>query len=286
MTEEFAHRTDRRGIHRYVWSRIKFLRNKTIQAPFGIDNPDQCWLGQDYWHNHPVQDFDYKFNSWGCRGVDYEQFLKEKTDQKVNICIGDSYTLNLGGPQEHSWPHLLEQRSGIPSINLANDGMSSYYFQELIKKTKDLVNANNVFILYNVLDESETFAPSDDLREDDLSFTRKLKFLKEQCWVNDAYWQFIPPSCFSKKHQQILYQYFPTAHDFVKNTRIHLQNVSLDLLLLCHPLRQKYNQLAGAEWISYDEFCTLYLRQVNVLEFFITDGSNNAIYDFFENTID
>jgi hypothetical protein len=280
MTDDFAHRSDRRGIHRAVWNRIKFLRNKTFQAPFGVDDPDKCWLGRDYWHNHPVQDFDYKFNSWGCRGVDYEQFLKEKTDQKVNICIGDSHTLNLGGPQEHSWPHLLELKSGIPSINLANDGMSSYYFRELINKTKDLVNTNHVFILYNVLDEAGMVLSADDPSEDESTFSQKLKFLKEHCWVPDAYWQFNPPSVFSKKNQQILYQHLPTAHDFVKNARIDLRNVNLELLLMCHPVRQKYNQLSGTDWLSYDEFCKLYLQQVNVLELFRKSIDKKLIQEF------
>ncbi len=267
MTDTIAHK-ERRGINNTIWQRIKYLRNNTFQSPFGVDDPEQCWLGRDYWYNHPIQDFDYKFNSWGCRGQDYEQFLKERTDQKVNLCVGDSYTLNMGGPQEHSWPHLLEQKSGIPSINLGNDGISSYYFQELIKKTKDLVNANNVFILYNVLDESGNIPTAYDPNEDDLTFSKKLKFLKEHCWVPDAYWQFNPPSVFSKKNQQILYQHMPNAHDFLKNTKFDLQSVDIELLLICHRMRQKYNELAGPSWMSYDKLCMLYCQRVNVLELF------------------
>jgi hypothetical protein len=116
--------------------------------------------------------------------------------------------------------------------------------------------------------------------EDDLSFTRKLKFLKEHCWVHDAYWQFIPPSLFSNKQKQILYQYFPTAHDFLKNTRLNLQEVKIDLLLMCHPLRGKYNQLAGPDWMSYDEFCMLCLRQANVLDFFSKPVDKRLVQTF------
>jgi hypothetical protein len=124
MTNIIAHDTGRWDIPNNMMRKLRQFRKKTFQAPFGVDDPAQCWLGRDYWNHHPIQNFDYRFNGWACRDPrDYDQYLKENTDQKVNLCIGDSFTVNIGGPQEHSWPHLLEQLTGIPSINLAFDGI-------------------------------------------------------------------------------------------------------------------------------------------------------------------
>jgi hypothetical protein len=95
-----------------------------------------------------------------------------------------------------------------------------------------------------------------------------MMFLKNHCWVPGAYWQFIPPSCFSQQKRQKLYQHFPEAHDFMKTAKFNLRDVNLDFLLVLSPLRQKYIQLAGPDWMTYDEFCMRYLRKENVLDFF------------------
>lgn len=271
MTDTIAHNTGRWNLPDGMMQRLKKFRKKTFQAPFASDNPDTCWLGKEYWHKHPVNEFDYQFNRWACRdNREYDQYLKENTDQKVNLCIGDSFTINVAGPQEHSWPALLEQRSGIPSLNLAHDTMSSYYFQDSINKIKSLVNVNSIFVLYNTLDDSN-LSPADigDHYDSDITvFEQKLTFLKSHCWIPNAHWQFIPPSCFTTQKRQKLYEHFPGAHDFLKNITLNLNDVDINLLLASSALRQKYRELSSTKWPDFEIFCQLVLQQQNIMQIF------------------
>lgn len=283
MTNEIAHKTSRWGLPDVMMRQLRKFRKRTVQAPFAADSPDTCWLGKEYWHNHPVSNFDYQFNGWACRDHrDYDQYLKENTDQKVNLCIGDSFTINVGGPIEHSWPALLEQLTGIPSINLAYNSMSSYYFQDSINKIKSLVNVDNIFVLYNSLDDSVPAGADigDHYDSDIRMFEQKLTFLKKHCWIHGAYWQFIPPSCFSAQKRQKLYEHFPAAHDFIKNVKFNLHNVDIVLLMSVPMLKQKYQQYAGPAWPAYEKFCQLALRHQDVSRLFSNSVDAGLVQEF------
>jgi len=90
-----------------------FKRSKNYIGKYrGIDHPDHC-IDIEWFTNYPIQDFDYKYNSRGFRGPEYDQYI----GKPVNICLGDSFTINLGGPIEHSWPSLLQEKFDIPCLN-------------------------------------------------------------------------------------------------------------------------------------------------------------------------
>lgn len=279
MTEAFVSNSNRWDIPGVILKKTRQVRNKTFQAPFGMDDPEKCELGKEYWHTHPVQNFDYKFNGWGCRDHDYDQYLKENSNQLVNLCIGDSYTMNIGGPQEHSWPQLLEDRLGVPSVNIANDGMSSYYFRDAIDKIKSIVNVDQVFVLYNALDDSGATVDGDPTTDVSM-FEQKLEFLKQHCWVHNAHWQFIPPSSFSPHLRKSLYYHFPTAHEYIKNVKLDLNSVDFNLLMTISSLREKYYELKGPSWPDYENLCKLLLQRVNVMSLVNSTLDTNLLRDF------
>jgi hypothetical protein len=252
-----------------------------VQAPFGIDNPDICSLGSTYWHNYPVQNFDYSFNNWGFRDCDFDQYRKENTNQKVNVCIGDSFTLNIGGPQEHSWPALLGKYFDEPTLNVSIDGMSSYHYQGAVDKCKESVNVNRIFVLYNLFDEAQLNA---NISQKVLTLAenvdQKLTFLKKHCWIHDAYWQFIPPWAFDEPELKYLYQHLPDAHDYLKNTAVKYQDVDLNVLLSIEHLQQKYIEFAGPDWIAYERFCELCLTGFDVFQFFDSEFDKKLVQEF------
>lgn len=112
---------------------------------YGMDCPKLCVYGRDWWHLYPVQDFDYKFNSWGFR----EQELSTLKNQPVILCVGDSMLVNLGGPIHYSWPSLLQNKFDIPVINLGtpavgNDGIRNIYEQAI-----DYFDVRATFVMYS-----------------------------------------------------------------------------------------------------------------------------------------
>lgn len=84
----------------------------------GIDSVDQCrdpqWFQQWSW---PIQ---YSYNSRGFRDSEWPSDLSQ-----VIWCVGDSFTVGIGSPRTHTWPWLLQQRTGLRTINISMDGASN-----------------------------------------------------------------------------------------------------------------------------------------------------------------
>jgi hypothetical protein len=281
MSDELIKSLTKWGLPSVLWRKTRKLRNKTFQAPFGIDRAENCSLGPNYWSSYPIRDFDYKFNSWGFRGEDYEQYRKENTNQKVNVCVGDSFTLNIGGPIEHSWPHLLSKYFDQPTVNISIDGMSSYYYQSGVDKCKQLFNVDKIFVLYNLFDDAPL---NSDLSRQLLSpasnTVQKLLFLKKHCWIHDAHWQFIPPWAFVNDDAKYLQSQLPDAHDYLKNIVVSNQDVDINVLLAIEPLKLKYAEYAGGDWIPYEKFCELVLSNANVFQFFDSEFDRKLVQEF------
>jgi len=114
----------------------------------GIDDPNKSphCTNKD-WHEYPVQDFDYEFNSWGFRGLDYEQYI----GKPVNICLGDSFTVNIGGPIEHSWTSQLALQFDIPTLNLGMDGAGNDAIKLVYDRACALFKVKDTFVMYSFL---------------------------------------------------------------------------------------------------------------------------------------
>lgn len=65
----------------------------------------------------------YKFNSRGYRDLEWPSSLHEL--QGSVWCIGDSATMGIGAPIEHSWPSRLEQRLNNRTIKISMLGASN-----------------------------------------------------------------------------------------------------------------------------------------------------------------
>jgi len=113
----------------------------------GPDHPNKSRRTSKEWHAYPIQDFDYQFNSWGFRGPEYEQFI----GKSVNICLGDSFTVNIGGPIEHSWCSQLAKRFDTPTLNLGIRGAGNDAIRLVYNRACDLFDVQNTFVMYSYL---------------------------------------------------------------------------------------------------------------------------------------
>ncbi len=117
--------------------------NKTC----GMDTPIESYRTLEDWYAYPVQNFNYSFNSWGFRGPEYEQFL----DKPINLCLGDSFTVNVGGPIEHSWCSQLAKHFDIPTINVGVDGAGNDAIRIIYEKACNIFDIRDVFVMYSFL---------------------------------------------------------------------------------------------------------------------------------------
>ena len=113
----------------------------------GMDTPTAGRIPVAQWHAYPIQDFDYQFNSWGFRGPDYEQYI----GKPVNICLGDSFTVNVGGPVELSWCSQLAKHFDIPTVNLGMDGAGNDAIQLVHSRACEVFDVQNTFVMYSYL---------------------------------------------------------------------------------------------------------------------------------------
>ena len=110
-----------------------------------MDSPGKSASSLKDFNSHPIQNFDYQFNSWGFRDEDFEQHL----GNKVNICLGDSITLNYGGPAEHSWPGQLKKNFDIPTLNFGMAAVGNDAILKVYKSIIDLFDVQNTFVMYS-----------------------------------------------------------------------------------------------------------------------------------------
>lgn len=243
------------GLPPTIWKPLFAKRNTDRPPPIPMDRPDECLLGQDHWYNYPVQDYNYRYNSWGMRGDDYEQYQ----GQAVNICIGDSMAVNIGGPVEHSWPYQLSRHFNIPTLNFGIDGLSFYNFDVLLNKIRDFFDVRNIFVLYNLFDIDAEPVNLPIPVYNNVNIVDRIEILKKYCWVHGAHWQFDPDWTFDVDELRCLYEHFPTAHDYLKKWRSSRQVADPVLILKNHNMQKEYMDFFGIIDLSYEKFCQIYL---------------------------
>jgi hypothetical protein len=89
----------------------------------GIDSVELC-QNKQHFLNYPYK-ISYDYNSRGYR----DQEWPDSIDQlKTAIwCLGDSFTVGIGSPREHTWAWLLQQQLKNRTINVSLDGASNQW---------------------------------------------------------------------------------------------------------------------------------------------------------------
>ena len=213
-------------------------RRNFIGKYSGIDSPDRC-TNSEWFENYPVQDFNYSYNSWGFRGPDYNQYL----GKPVILCLGDSFTVNLGGPIEHSWPSLIQKHFGIPCINLGMDGAGNDAMQLVYNRACELFNVNLTFVVYSYLHrrlENGVFKSEPHDHLENIEYFEKHK-IKD--WV---IYQFLPTWCYTSEEQDYLYT---MVKPFIPSQIYWNKHISRSLVL-----ENEYNNLSGSDWPTYSDF--------------------------------
>ena len=90
----------------------------------GMDSLELC-LNREHFLSFPYK-VEYHYNSRGFRDAEWPDDFSN-----VIWCIGDSFTVGLGSPLEHTWPHVLQQRTGRRTINVSLDGASNNWIARI-----------------------------------------------------------------------------------------------------------------------------------------------------------
>lgn len=90
----------------------------------GADSVNHCF--DRAWFAAYPYEVSYHYNSRGFRDTEWPEDLADAI-----WCIGDSFTVGIGSPFEHTWPHILQSELGIQTINVSMDGASNDYIARM-----------------------------------------------------------------------------------------------------------------------------------------------------------
>jgi hypothetical protein len=153
------------------------------------DSPNDC-LNIDHFNNYPYN-ITYKYNSRGFRDIEWPENLKDAI-----WCIGDSFTVGLGSPIEHTWPYLLSKATELNTINISVNGASNAWISRKALELVATVKPKKIVIMWSYFYRRES---------DDTSLSDE----ERQIWSNNNKWQ-------------INYKDFKDNRDKVKNTNTHM----------------------------------------------------------------
>jgi len=210
----------------------------------GMDHPSQSAnnTSKKFWE-YPVQDFDYQYNSWGFRGTDYKQYI----GKPVNICLGDSFTVNLGGPVEHSWCSQLAKHFDIPTVNLGMDGAGNDAIKLVYNRACKVFDVQNTFVMYSYLHRRLINGEFiQDVNKDKENF----EYFLEQHIPNVVKCA-LPGWCWSDSEKEFLREqglFFLDLNNIVNFNDHLLTNRKIIVI------ESSYNNLRGPSWPTYKEF--------------------------------
>lgn len=221
----------------------------------GLDSHNRC-LDKRHFKSYPY-DIEYVYNSRGFRDEEWPATTEEL---KQSIwCVGDSFTVGIGSPLEHTWPYQVSQQLKQRTINVSMDGASN---QWIARKALDIINKIQpklVIIQWSYIHRYEL----DDITLCDED--RRMKF------GNNFYNDLAMSSQFIKLIQQ---PEFSVANPTTKVIHSFIPKFGIKF-----DVQDMWNQIRGEDWPDLPAD----LEEFKALEFWTVDELTNFfnLYDQF-----
>jgi hypothetical protein len=225
-----------------------YRANRSIKPPFALDDPKLGLRSLTEWRNYPITDYTYSFNSWALRGESYERFL----GKPVNICLGDSFTLNLGGPIEHSWSSQLAKYFDVPTLNFGIDGAGNDVINLIHQQLINLFDVKNIFVMYSFFHRRYDSQSKSLIHAGCLDDNENFKYF-EKNKIENAFFTFLPAWCWNNIEFDYLKKNYPNEFIFSKINKLVDRNfLEENKIFLTN--QTLYNRFAGSQWPEYDNF--------------------------------
>jgi hypothetical protein len=117
----------------------------------GIDSWEDC-ADKDHFRQYP-HTVTYQYNSRGFRDQEWPDSIDEL---KNSIwCVGDSFTVGIGSPLEHTWPWILQQEAQRRTINVSMDGASNEWIARHVNLIKKQIDPKNIIVMWSYVHRRE-----------------------------------------------------------------------------------------------------------------------------------
>jgi hypothetical protein len=128
----------------------------------GMDHIDHCF-DKDHFLSYPHA-ITYNYNSRGFRDQEWPDSIQEL--ENAVWCIGDSFTVGVGSPVEHTWPGCLSKITGRRVINVSMDGASNEWISRTAEKIIQAIRPGHLAIMWSYTHRREhpDFSLNDEMR--------------------------------------------------------------------------------------------------------------------------
>jgi hypothetical protein len=151
----------------------------------GMDSEDLCRT-PGHWRSYPHQ-VEYRYNNRGYRDESWPDNLRALQD--AVWCVGDSFTVGIGSPRAHTWSHVLQQRTGIRTINVSMDGASNNWIARKAVRVLKQVMPKTMVLHWSFLNR----------REQDIESALDQKWKNFYNDIRDTSW----PACERTQYNQL-----------------------------------------------------------------------------------
>jgi hypothetical protein len=125
--------------------------NRNEDSAGGMDSLEYS-CDKKHFMSYPYQ-IHYQYNSRGFRDSEWPDNVDEL--QNAIWCVGDSFTVGLGSPREHTWTHILEQKIGKRTINVSLNGASNEWISRQAKKIISTISPKVLILHWSYISRRE-----------------------------------------------------------------------------------------------------------------------------------
>lgn len=133
-------------------------KKNLVLAETGLDSLSNCFDKKKF-KDYPYA-VEYRYNDRGFRDANWPDSLDELT--QAVWCFGDSFTVGLGAPIEHTWPYVLQQTINRRCINITMDGASNDWLARKAIEVIRTIQPEVVIIMWSFSSRREKESADDD----------------------------------------------------------------------------------------------------------------------------
>ena len=177
----------------------------------GLDSLDLC-LDKKHFFSYP-HTVEYKYNSRGFRDQEWPTDINEL--KKAIWCVGDSFTVGLGSPLEHTWAYQLSQKLNKRTINVSMDGASNEWIARKVLQLYETISPELIVIQWsyahrrehkNILlsdEDRRIYYCKEELYQDADNIVSCIKTVADKSKLNIIH-SFIPEFAYGEDKSQLL----------------------------------------------------------------------------------
>jgi hypothetical protein len=205
---------------------------------------------------------EYSYNSRGFRDDEWPTTIEEL--KECVWCFGDSFTVGIGSPLNHTWANILQTNINSRCINISMDGASNDWIARKAARVLEIINPKQLIIHWSFLHRRER-ALSATYQTDESRVLSNSESINALFDIDADFTNFNKNVSLVNNHNVI--------HSFIPDD----YSIFCPLIIL----QEKWNFFKGADWPNLFPNSTVELEQLD--KQIKQELQNDNLYDHYYN---